>query len=115
GDTWTEITKNKGLPAGVIGKIGLAVSPVDPNRVWAMVEAKDAGLYRSDDGGETWQRTTSDPRLLQRPWYYFRVYADPQNADAVYVLNVQFHKSIDGGRTFTTINTPHSDNHDLWI
>ena len=115
GETWTEITKNKGLPAGVWGKVGVTVSPVDPNRLWAMVEAKEAGLYRSDDGGENWQRVSSDPRLTQRPWYYFRVYADPQNVDAVYVLNVQFHKSIDGGRTFSTINTPHSDNHDLWI
>jgi len=115
GETWTEITKNKGLPAGVWGKVGITVSPVDPNRVWAMVEAKDAGLYRSDDGGENWQRVSSDPRLTQRPWYYFRIYADPQNVDSVYVLNVQFFKSIDGGRTFSGINTPHSDNHDLWI
>ena len=115
GDTWAELSRNKGLPAGVLGKIGITVSPVDTNRIWAMIEAKDGGLYRSDDAGETWQKLSSDPRILQRPWYYMRVYADPQNVDTVYVLNVQFHKSIDGGRTFTNVGTPHGDNHDLWI
>ncbi len=115
GDSWTEITKNKGLPAGVLGKATITVSPVDSNRLWAMVEAKEGGLYRSDDAGENWQRMSNDPRILQRPWYYMRVYADPQNVDSVYVLNVQFHKSIDGGRTFSNIGVPHGDNHDLWI
>ncbi|HVE59968.1 MAG TPA: hypothetical protein VNB22_24355, partial [Pyrinomonadaceae bacterium] len=115
GDNWTEITKNKGLPAGVLGKIGITVSPVETNRVWAIIEAKDGGLYRSDDGGENWTRTSDNPNIRQRPWYYTRVYADPQNADAVYVLNVNFHKSIDGGRTFSNIDVPHGDNHDLWI
>ena len=115
GDSWTEISRNKGLPAGVLGKIGVAVSPVNTNRVWAMIEAKEGGLYRSDDGGENWQRTSNNPQILQRPWYYHRVYADTQNADSVYVLNVGFHKSTDGGRNFTNIGVPHSDNHDLWI
>ncbi len=115
GDNWTEITRNKGLPAGVLGKICVTVSPVESNRVWAMVEAKEPGLYRSDDAGETWRKTSGDPNLTQRPWYYSRVYADPQNVDAVYVLNVQFQKSIDGGRTFSAVGTPHGDNHDLWI
>jgi photosystem II stability/assembly factor-like uncharacterized protein len=115
GDTWTEISRNKGLPAGVLGKIGITVSPVNTNRVWAMIEAKEGGLYRSDDGGENWQRVSNNPQIMQRPWYYFRVYADTQNADTVYVMNVGFHKSADGGRTFTTIGVPHSDNHDLWI
>lgn len=115
GDTWTEITKNKGLPDGILGKIGITVSPVNPNRLWAMVEAKQSGLYRSDDAGETWTPVSNNPNLTQRPWYYFRVYADTQNVDTVYVLNVNFHKSADGGRTFTTIGVPHGDNHDLWI
>jgi photosystem II stability/assembly factor-like uncharacterized protein len=115
GDTWTDISRNRGLPSGVLGKIGITVSPVDTNRLWAMVEAKDGGLYRSDNAGETWQRVSNDPRTMQRPWYYYRVYADTQNADTVYVLNVQFFKSIDGGRTFSVIGTPHADNHDLWI
>lgn len=115
GDTWTDISKNRGLPAGVLGKIGISVSPVNSNRVWAMVEAKEGGLYRSDDGGESWTRTSDNPNIRQRPWYYTRVYADTQNVDTVYVLNVSFHKSIDGGRTFSNISTPHGDNHDLWI
>jgi photosystem II stability/assembly factor-like uncharacterized protein len=115
GDSWTEISRNKGLPTGVLGKIGITVSPVNPNRVWAMIEAKDGGLYRSDDAGENWQRVSDNANIRQRPWYYTRVYADTQQADTVYVLNVGFHKSIDGGRNFTTVGTPHSDNHDLWI
>ncbi|MCY7348505.1 MAG: hypothetical protein LH614_20110 [Pyrinomonadaceae bacterium] len=115
GDNWTEIKSNKGLPAGNWGKIGITVSPVNPNRIWAMIEAKDGGLYRSDDGGETWTRTSDNANIRQRPWYYTRVYADTQNAETVYVLNVALHKSIDGGRTFTNVGTPHSDNHDLWI
>ncbi|MCW5956436.1 MAG: hypothetical protein KIT61_07610 [Pyrinomonadaceae bacterium] len=115
GETWTDISKNRGLPEGVLGKISISVSPVNPNRVWAMIEAKEGGLFRSDDGGDTWQRTSENANIRQRPWYYTRVYADTQNVDIVYVLNVGFHKSIDGGRTFTSIGTPHSDNHDLWI
>ena len=115
GDTWTELKGNRGLPSGMWGKVGVTVSPVNPNRVWAMIEAKDGGLYRSDDAGENWQRMSDSPAIRQRPWYYTRVYADTQNADTVYVLNVGFHKSIDGGRTFNTVGTPHGDNHDLWI
>src|SRR5215213_7328934 len=115
GDTWTEISRNKGLPAGIFGKIGLAVSPVNTNRIWAMIEAKDGGLYRSDDGGENWQRVSNNPQTMQRPWYYHRIYADTQNAETVYIMNVGFHKSADGGRTFTNVGEPHSDNHDLWI
>jgi len=115
GDTWTDISKNRGMPTGVLGKIGVSVSPVNSSRVFAMIEAKEGGLYRSDDGGETWTRTSDNAGIRQRPWYYTRVYTDSQNADTVYVLNVGFHRSIDGGRTFSTIGVPHSDNHDLWI
>lgn len=115
GDTWTEISRNRGLPSGVLGKIGVAVSPLNSNRVWAMVEAKDGGLYRSDDAGETWQRVNEGANIRQRPWYYTRVYADTGNENTVYVLNVGFHKSTDGGRTFGNVGTPHGDNHDLWI
>ncbi len=115
GDNWSDISRNKGLPSGVLGKIGISVSPVNSNRIWAMIEAKDGGLYRSDDGGDNWVRTSESPNIRQRPWYYTRVYADSQNVDTVYVLNVQFNKSIDGGRTFSTIRVPHGDNHDLWI
>ena len=115
GDSWTEISRNKGLPTGVLGKINIAVSPVNANRLWAMVEAKEGGLYRSDDGGKTWTKMSDNPNIKQRPWYFNRVYADTENENTVYVLNVVFFKSIDGGRNFASIRTPHGDNHDLWI
>ena len=115
GDSWTEITKNKGLPTGVLGKICLTVSPVNSNRMWALVEAKDGGLYRSDDAGDTWQKVSDNPNIKQRPWYFSRIYADSQNVDTMYVMNVQVWKSIDGGRNFNVVETPHGDNHDWWI
>jgi photosystem II stability/assembly factor-like uncharacterized protein len=116
GTTWTEISLNKGFPQSLKGKIGVAASPVKAGRVWAIVEAKDAsGLYRSEDFGATWQLLTENPDLLCRPWYYMHIYADPQDADTVYVLNLGMHKSSDGGKTFVEIPTPHGDNHDLWI
>jgi photosystem II stability/assembly factor-like uncharacterized protein len=115
GDTWTNVSSNPGFPAGVIGKIGVAVSPARHNRVWALVEAKDGALLRSDNGGDTWERTCEEGDLRQRAWYYMHVIADPNDADTVWVLNLQCWKSIDSGRTFSAIPTPHGDNHDLWI
>ena len=116
GDTWTEISRNPGLPQkSILGIIGVTVSPVDSNRLWAIVEATDGGLFRSDDAGKTWTRVNDERKLRQRAWYYSRVYADSQNRDRVYVLNVQFHRSNDGGKTFSSIRTPHGDHHDLWI
>lgn len=115
GDTWKDITRNKGLPQGTVGIIGVAVSPVDSNRVWAIGEADDGGVFRSDDAGQTWTRTSEDRNLRQRAWYYTRIYAGPKNLDEVYVVNVGFHRSGDGGKTFTQIRTPHGDHHDLWI
>ena len=115
GDSWTELTRNDGLPKGTVGIIGVAVSPVRPERVFAQVEAEAGGLFRSDDGGEKWTRVSDDRNLRQRAWYYTRVYADPKDADVVYALNVSFHKSKDGGRTFERIRTGHGDNHDLWL
>ncbi|HEY0809287.1 MAG TPA: hypothetical protein VGD49_03960, partial [Longimicrobiales bacterium] len=116
GRTWTELTRNAGLPKGVWGKIGLSVSGADRNRVYAIIEAEDGGVFRSDDAGQTWTRTNEDRRLRQRAFYYTRIYADPKDKDLVYVLNVGFHKSTDGGKTFpTTIRVPHGDNHDMWI
>ncbi len=115
GDTWTEITRHKGLPDGTVGIIGVAVSPVDSNRVWALIEAADGGLFRSDDAGKTWNRINDDRNLRQRAWYYTRVYAGPKNLDEVYVANVGFHRSRDGGKSFSDIDTPHGDHHDLWI
>ncbi|HEU5422974.1 MAG TPA: glycosyl hydrolase [Nitrolancea sp.] len=115
GDTWQEISHNKGLPQGVLGKIGVAASPARAGRVWALVEAEDGGLFRSDDGGNSWQRLNDEPDLRQRPWYYMHIYADPQEADTVYVLNLRVWKSVDGGKSFSGIPTAHGDNHDLWI
>ena len=115
GDSWTELTRNPGLPRGMIGKIGITVSPANPERVWAIVEAEDGGVFRSDNAGRTWTRVNEERRLRQRAWYYTRIYADPKNADSVYVLNVQFFRSNDGGRTYNNIAVPHGDNHDLWI
>ncbi len=115
GDTWTELTRNTGLPRGMIGKVGITVSPANPERVWAIVEAEDGGVFRSDNGGQTWTKVNEERRLRQRAWYYTRIYADPKNVDSVYVLNVGFFRSNDGGRTYNTIAVPHGDNHDLWI
>ncbi len=115
GKTWRKITKNKGLPKGVIGIIGVTISPLNSDRIWTIIEAKDGGVFRSDDGGETWKKTSSNRSLRQRAWYYSRIYADTQNEDRVYVLNVGFWRSNDGGKTFERIGTPHGDHHDLWI
>ena len=116
GETWKEISKNKGFPEDTLGIIGVTVSPLNNQRVWAMVENKDkGGLYRSDDGGDTWNLVNSDRSLRQRAWYYTRVYADTKDADIVYVMNVRYHKSSDGGKTFSAFNAPHGDHHDLWI
>ena len=115
GDTWADLTCNRGLPEGVKGRIGVAVSPAMPGRVWAIVEAEEGGLFRSDDGGETWQHLTGDANLMQRPWYYSHVVADPRDANTVWVLNLKAWRSTDGGSTFTQVTAPHGDNHDLWI
>lgn len=115
GDTWSEITRNDGLPKGLVGRVGMAVSPVNTDRIWAMVEAEDGGLFRSEDAGLTWQRVNQNRDLRQRAWYYTHVYADTQNANRVYILNVGFYRSEDGGKTFAPIRVPHGDNHDLWI
>lgn len=116
GTTWTELTRNPGLPKGVIGNIGIAVSPANPKRVWAVVEADSGGVFRSDDAGATWTRTNEERKLRQRAWYYSRVFADPKNENAVYVLNVDWFRSDDGGVTFPrSFDNHHGDNHDLWI
>ncbi|APG60869.1 VPS10 domain-containing protein [Christiangramia salexigens] len=116
GETWKEISKNKGFPSDTLGIIGVTVSPVNSERVWAIVENKEkGGVYRSDDGGETWDQINDDRNLRQRAWYYTRIYADSQDEDIVYVLNVRYHKSTDGGKTYSTYNAPHGDHHDLWI
>ncbi len=116
GETWNEISKNDGFPKDTLGIMGITVSPKNSERVWAIVENKEkGGLYRSDDGGKKWTLVNSERKLRQRAWYYTRVYADTEDEDIVYVLNVQYHRSTDGGKTFNTFNAPHGDHHDLWI
>ncbi|MEM8963706.1 MAG: glycosyl hydrolase [Acidobacteriota bacterium] len=113
GANWEELTV--GLPEDVMGKIGVAVSPVAPRRVWAMIEAEEGGLFRSDDAGATWRRVNDERVIRARSWYYTHVFADSQSADTVYVLNAPMMKSTDGGKTFRRVRTPHGDNHALWM
>ncbi|MGC1516722.1 MAG: glycosyl hydrolase, partial [Maribacter sp.] len=116
GENWSEISKNEGFPQDTLGIMGVAVSSKNSERVWAIVENKEkGGLYRSDDGGKKWELVNEERKIRQRAWYYTRVYADTQDEDVVYVLNVNYHKSTDGGKSFNTFNAPHGDHHDLWI
>jgi photosystem II stability/assembly factor-like uncharacterized protein len=116
GETWKEISTNPGFPKGLLGVIGVTVSPANPDRVWAIVENEpDGGVYRSDDAGANWKKMNDDRNLRQRAWYYSRIYADTQEAEKVYVLNVAYHTSIDGGKSFDRRVAPHGDHHDLWI
>jgi len=114
GEHFTKITN--GLPNELIGKANLAVTNANPNRVYALVEAKPGGgFYRSDDAGQTWALINSSAALIQRPFYYTTLGADPSNADVVYAGAEGFFKSTDAGKTFTPFRTPHGDNHDIWI
>jgi photosystem II stability/assembly factor-like uncharacterized protein len=115
GNTWEDISTFKGLPNFPWGIIGLTISPLNSKRIWAMIEAKNGGLFRSDDGGNSWSKINSNRSLRQRAWYYTRIYADTQNEDKIYVLNVSYGVSLDGGKTFKLKNAPHGDHHDLWI
>jgi photosystem II stability/assembly factor-like uncharacterized protein len=114
GETWKQLTEH-GLPKGVWGRVGVAVSGADPQRVYALIEAAQGGLYRSDDGGESWSRVNQDHRFTQRAWYFTHVFADPKNVDMVYILNTGMYRSTDGGKTFTPLGAPHGDHHGLWI
>lgn len=116
GDHWTEITRNPGLPGGIIGKIGISISGADSKRVYAIVENDSGGVFRSDDAGATWKKTNVERKLRQRAFYYSRIYADPVNRDRVYVLNTGLFRSDDGAVKFDTVlGPPHGDQHDLWI
>jgi photosystem II stability/assembly factor-like uncharacterized protein len=116
GETWTDISDRPGLPKGLKGKIGVSASPAQPGRVWALIEHQPhGGLYRSDDAGATWEKVSGDQNLLSRAWYYTHITADPVDGDTVYINNLSFYKSTDGGKTFFAIDTPHGDNHDIWV
>jgi photosystem II stability/assembly factor-like uncharacterized protein len=115
GSHWVELTRNAGLPPPVWGKIGVSVSAADSNRIYALIEAADGGLFVSDDAGNTWKRASDDRRIRQRAFYYTRVYADPKAKDTVYALNTSIYRSVDGGKTLRRLRAPHGDNHDLWI
>ncbi|MEO5906628.1 MAG: glycosyl hydrolase [Saprospiraceae bacterium] len=115
GETWQNISASNGLPKGTWGISGITVSPVNSNKLWAIIENENGGVFRSDDGGKNWTKTNSERYLRQRAWYYSRIFADPKSEDVVYVVNVSYHKSKDGGKTFTAFNANHGDHHDLWI
>ena len=115
GDSWQDISRHAGLPTGLLGKIGVTVSPVKPGRVWAVVEAEDGAVFRSDDYGESWARGSEQSLLRTRPWYYMHITADTQDADTVYVQNYGCWKSTDAGDSFTQMPTPHGDEHAMWI
>lgn len=115
GETWMNISTNKGLPTGLWGISGVTVSPVNSEIVWTLIENEKGGIYKSTDGGKTWKLINSERKLRQRAWYYTRLYADTQDEDILYVLNVRYHKSTDGGKSYKTYNAPHGDHHDLWI
>jgi len=115
GTTWTELTKNPGLPIGIWGKVGIAVSPADGKRLYAIIENENGGVFLSDDAGATWKQVNNERRLRQRAFYYSRIYADPKERDTMYVLNTGLYRSTDAGKTYKSIRVPHGDNHDLWI
>ena len=115
GTTWTELTRNDGLPAPLWGKLGVSVSGADSSRVYAIIEAAAGGVFVSDDAGKTWTKANEDRRLRQRAFYYTRIHADPQAKDTVYILNTAMYRSTDAGRTIRAVRVPHGDNHDLWI
>ncbi len=117
GDHWTELTNNPGMPSGLKGRIGIAIAPAMPQRVWALIDAEPGkkGIYRSDDAGKTWRHLTDDAELTMRPWYYHHIFADPKDPNLIYVLNVGAWKSTDGGEKFVPFRPPHGDHHDLWI
>ena len=115
GETWTELTRNPGMPNGIIGKIGVAVSPADSRRIYALVEADDGGMFRSDDAGATWTKVNEERKFRQRAFYFSRITPDPKNRDVLYVGNVELYKSTDAGKTYNAMKSLHADHHNMWI
>ncbi|HRH65348.1 MAG TPA: glycosyl hydrolase [Bacteroidia bacterium] len=115
GDTWKDISRSPGLPVGVLGKISLCTTPANPDRIYASIENENGGIFRSNDKGIHWQRTTDDRNLRKRPWYFSTLTADPKNADVVWCMNVELWRSTDGGMKFNRMPGMHGDFHDAWI
>ena len=115
GDTWQCLNEKPGMPVGLLGKMGIAVSPVNPKRLYALIENSKGGLFRSEDAGEHWELINEDKNLWQRPWYYMNLQADPKNENGLIILNVDAWQSKDGGKVFKKIEVHHGDTHDVWI
>ena len=115
GDTWTDLSKHKGFPKDTLGIIGISLCPSNTDKLYALVESKSGGLYLSTDAGETWTKQNDESKIRQRAWYFSKIFTDPANENIVYICNVEFYKSSDGGKTFSHVNTPHGDHHNLWI
>jgi photosystem II stability/assembly factor-like uncharacterized protein len=115
GNTWKLISENPGMPKGLMGKIICTVSSVNSQRLYAVVENEHGGVFRSDDGGGTWTLVSTKNDLTQRPWYFSQIFADTKNENILYILNVEFWKSIDAGANWTKVSNRHGDNHDMWI
>jgi len=115
GDSWTNVSRRPGMSKGTLGRIGVAVAPAKPARIWAIVEADDGAVFRSDDYGEHWDRLSEQQELRHRAWYYQHIFADPLDPDTLWALDIEVWRSIDGGRTFNSVSVPHGDAHDLWF
>ncbi|MGB4839894.1 MAG: glycosyl hydrolase [Saprospiraceae bacterium] len=115
GDSWTNISGAEGLPKGIWGISGIAVAYNDNQIVYAIIENENGGVFRSDDSGKTWKKQNDNRSLRQRAWYYSRIYTDTKDDNTLYIMNVDYHKSIDGGKTFSDYEAPHGDHHDLWV
>ncbi len=116
GETWTDITRNPGMPAGMVGRIGVANTKADSNRVYALVENDNGGLFVSDDAGASWKLINTSRAVRQRAFYYTHVFGDPSNKDVVYMQNTALFRSTDGGKTTAQVGqNTHGDHHDLWV
>ncbi len=115
GETWKSISKNKGLPKDTLGNIGIAIAPSNTEKIYAIIESKTGGLFVSNDAGDSWTKQNDESKIRQRGWYFNKVFVDPQNENLIYVCNVEFYKSADGGKSFQSVGTPHGDHHNMWI
>ncbi len=116
GAHWSNISRNPGLPPGVLGRMGLSIAASKPDTVYAIIQAKEGGVFRSDDAGATWKKVNDEMKLRQRAFYYMTIYADPKDPETVYAPEVDaLFVSHDGAKTFTKLKTPHGDNHVVWI